>query len=186
MEGTESVGSLIYCWVSGPVSEHLSPSLFSLCSVRAGSLLCRLITDIFTLVFFPPFCPQSSLCLDLLQETTASPDYSQIYTLAVFAYLCWFNMQLFLVASEGPFNFEKVCTFQIQNEQFPSSRGFGRLKHDSYEIFIDSIVDVHTGWWIISLHWCINHRMSSVFGEFSFATKTWLSPVSSHSGRSEL
>lgn len=36
---------------------------------------------------FPLFCPQSSLCLDLQQETTAFPDYSKIYTLAVFAYL---------------------------------------------------------------------------------------------------
>lgn len=34
---------------------------------------------------FPLFCPQPSLCLELQQETTALPDYSQIYTLAVFA-----------------------------------------------------------------------------------------------------
>lgn len=37
----------------GSFSEHLSPSLFFLCSVRTGSLLWRLITDEFTLVFFP-------------------------------------------------------------------------------------------------------------------------------------
>ena len=87
-------------WCLDSFSDHLSPSLFSLCSVRTGSLLWRLITAVFTLVFFPPFCPQSSLCLDLQQETTAFPDYSQIYT--VFAYLFWFKVQsCFSDVSEG-------------------------------------------------------------------------------------
>lgn len=43
-------------------------------------------STIYTVVF-APFCPQSSLCLELQQETTALTDYSQIYKLAGLAYL---------------------------------------------------------------------------------------------------
>lgn len=42
---------------------------------------------------FPSFCPRPLLCLELQQETAALPDYSQTYTVSVFAYLLWFKGQ---------------------------------------------------------------------------------------------
>lgn len=64
----------------------ISFGLFSLRSLRTGSLLRGLITAVFT-ACFPPVCSQCRLCLELRQETPVFPDYSQIYTLLIFAYL---------------------------------------------------------------------------------------------------
>lgn len=88
MEAAEwSVTSLIYCWVFGLISEHLSFwFIFPLLSPDRKFIVKTDYSRIYTGVF-PPFCPQSSLCLDFQQETTARADYSQIYTHTVFAYL---------------------------------------------------------------------------------------------------
>lgn len=93
---------------------------------------------------FPPFCPQSSLCLDFQQETTARADYSQIYTLTVFAYLHWFNIKLFLDASEGLLNSKRST-----HKQSSSSQSFWGVQSESEEIFIHSVVNI--------MHRMMNH-----------------------------
>lgn len=103
----------------------------------------RIYTGVFSL-----FCPQSSLCLDLQQETTASPDYSQIYTLAVFAYLCWFKVQSCFWMPPRYFLTSKCLHFGDIKSTVPQLSVWG-VQHDSKEIFFDSTIDV--------IHRMMNH-----------------------------
>lgn len=95
---------------------------------------------------FFPFCPQSSLCLDSQQETTAFRDYSQIYTLTVFAYLFRLKVQsCFWDVSEGPCSFKNVSRFEIWSSLALSV--WFEEQSMTQERF--SCLTSRTGWWII-------------------------------------
>ena len=172
-----------YCSVFGQHFSRasLSPRLFSLCSVRTGSLLWRLITAVFTLVFFPLLCPQSSLCLDSQQETTAFPDYRQIYTLAVLLISSDLMYTVVFGRLWGTFEFWKCLHFCEMNISFAPDVIWG-VKHDSEETFL---------WLCIWRHAqddesCRRIRASITGCLQWFATKAWLYPSSSQFDRSEL
>lgn len=82
-----SVTSLVYCCTFSLLFDHLFRGkrlIFSLLSQNRKFIVETDYSRIYAAFPPPPsFCPQSSPCLDSQQETTAWPDYSKIYTLAV-------------------------------------------------------------------------------------------------------
>lgn len=127
---------------------------------------------------FPLFCSQSTLCLDSQQETTAFPDYSQIYTVAVFAYLFWFDVPSCFWVLLKVFQMAAHLRYKVNN--YLALSGIEGVLHDSKRFLMTLSLTSGTGWWIIQWDSCLKHghingASAGCLQYAGFATKAWLS-----------